>query len=540
MEQTVSMTCPHCGGKLQFNKESKLVTCDNCSTSFAPYRLLKYDIDDAEDVSFGVEKSEENDHLTVNVCQSCGAEIMLLDNIAASECPFCGNSILVKKSLTGDYRPKYVIPFQISDDQMKKKLHSYLAKKYYLPSSYKKALLASKINPIYAPYFIYGGDVTAKMEFIMNTSGNGDGQNVGLAAGTILAFMTLVATQGHFGDEFITSFSRSDYKTENALINLNAKLSFHHLGISASSELDRNLLTLIEPFNAKEIRPFNSTYLAGYQAKKYDSPLEDVEDTAKAIFSLGMERELDKQYGELTHHTLKVHDIKLRKISANYALYPIYVSNFKWEDKDYQMVMNAQTGKVAMKLPISKKRVVFAVILNIIFATLLFFGLTYIFWHLFGYMIPAMIVSALAALFSLTFVPYSVYDSTISGKDIDTSVYVVENSLTVSRKKSKDEFRKDPIGYYKGKNYKPMLNRFQKNNTVPTDYEEAPFVMAYLKECIKKEEAELNVFKKRLQIGAIDKKEYDLRTNRLIKDLENERYDLNEFTKYMNQKKIDE
>ena len=49
--------------------------------------------------------------------------------------------------------------------------------------------------------------------------------------------------------------------------------------------------------------------------------------------------------------------VDFSNITYKYLLLPIWVSNFKYNDKVYQFIVNGQTGKVAGKTPISIPKV---------------------------------------------------------------------------------------------------------------------------------------------------------------------------------------
>ena len=51
--------------------------------------------------------------------------------------------------------------------------------------------------------------------------------------------------------------------------------------------------------------------------------------------------------------TVQDSNIQLSNTKANYALYPVWILNTKWKDKNYRFAVNGQTGKVAGDLPVS-------------------------------------------------------------------------------------------------------------------------------------------------------------------------------------------
>ena len=66
-------------------------------------------------------------------------------------------------------------------------------------------------------------------------------------------------------------------------------------------------------------------------------------------------------------------DTDFRDIAYKYLLLPIWVSNFKYNDKVYQFMVNGQTGKVAGKTPLSIPKIVITVIAIIAIIALLYY-----------------------------------------------------------------------------------------------------------------------------------------------------------------------
>ena len=61
------------------------------------------------------------------------------------------------------------------------------------------------------------------------------------------------------------------------------------------------------------------------------------------------------------------------KITYKYILAPIWMSNFKYNDKVYSFVVNGQTGKISGKSPISPWRVAIAVLIAIVILGIVFY-----------------------------------------------------------------------------------------------------------------------------------------------------------------------
>ena len=124
-----------------------------------------------------------------------------------------------------------------------------------------------------------------------------------------------------------------------------------------------DLMESIEPFNINEAVDFNTAYLAGYLADKYDV-------TAEESMNRANER-IRTSVGDALAETVKGYDsIDSRVVNMNitngfykYALYPVWILNTSWNGEKFTFAMNGQTGKFVGNLPTDKKAVVKASLL---------------------------------------------------------------------------------------------------------------------------------------------------------------------------------
>ena len=129
MSGTQGYKCPCCGGSIEFNSRSQNMKCPYCDTEFDLDTLeqfaqehLEEDTDpqwEAGNVNYKDEElGDEGGSLVSYVCESCGGEIMADQSMAASSCPYCGNSVIIMKKLSGGLRPDLVIPFKLDKKQI--------------------------------------------------------------------------------------------------------------------------------------------------------------------------------------------------------------------------------------------------------------------------------------------------------------------------------------------------------------------------------------------------------------------------------------
>jgi len=54
--------------------------------------------------------------------------------------------------------------------------------------------------------------------------------------------------------------------------------------------------------------------------------------------------------------TVLKNEVSASNIRNEYALFPVWMLNYKFKGKDYQFMLNGQTGKIVADRPVSTKR----------------------------------------------------------------------------------------------------------------------------------------------------------------------------------------
>ena len=99
--------CPACGGSIEFDSHLQKMKCPYCDTEFELDTLKEFDEQikreaaQEDDLSgwqtdAGGEWQEgETDGMNVYTCQSCGGEIIADETTGATNCPYCGNPVIM-------------------------------------------------------------------------------------------------------------------------------------------------------------------------------------------------------------------------------------------------------------------------------------------------------------------------------------------------------------------------------------------------------------------------------------------------------------
>ena len=96
---------------------------------------------------------------------------------------------------------------------------------------------------------------------------------------------------------------------------------------------------------------FQTAYLAGFLADKYDISSQDSIQRANARIKNSTEQELTQTVLGYNTVTPVTGSVKLSDSAVKYALYPVWLLTTKYKDKTYIFAMNGQTGKLVGNLP---------------------------------------------------------------------------------------------------------------------------------------------------------------------------------------------
>lgn len=324
--------CPCCGGTLQFDSKSQNIVCPYCDSQFAASDLKEYTddlaTDKVEDTSWDESRveaytNEEMKGMKIYSCDSCGGEIIVEETTSSTSCPYCGNNLLVTKELSGDLKPNRVIPFKKDKDAVMESMKKFLKKKVLLPSSFSKDNVIEEIKPLYVPFWLFDADVDGKVRF---------------------------------KGEVVRSYSDSNYnykETKYYSIIREGHIAFDHVPVDGSKKMEDKLMESIEPFDFGESTEFNVAYLAGYAADRYDVSKDETFNRATQRCREGTIQAFRNDISGYSNVTVSDSNIQLFDTKAQYALYPVWIMNTKWKDKNYRFAVNGQSGKMAGNLPVS-------------------------------------------------------------------------------------------------------------------------------------------------------------------------------------------
>lgn len=346
--------CPNCGADMAFDSQTGMLRCDSCGRTDNIEEMaggnkssggtVSHDMDDTDHEAANsafdydyedspVDNDTKNhptfheDEATQYNCKNCGAVLITDAVTTATTCSFCGAGIILGDRLTGTLAPAKVIPFTINKAQAQEAFQKWCKKGLLTPKGFMNADRIKNITGLYVPFWLY--DINGR--------------------GEVEATCTRVRT-----------YTRGDYiYTETKYYHVYRKVDLNYLRVpcDASKKMSDTLMDKLEPYDYHNLKVFNTPYLAGYIAEKYDYDDKALFPRVSSRVNAYVDsyiRSTINGYSSVSYHRK---DINLRQKHADYTLLPVWMVCYDYKQSDHIFAMNGQTGKIVGKPPLSAGKI---------------------------------------------------------------------------------------------------------------------------------------------------------------------------------------
>lgn len=326
--------CPSCGGHLEYNSKIQKMKCPYCDSEFEMEALKELDeaLNEKEITEDSFSWNEDNedvwaendDSIKAYICNTCSGEIITDSTTSATTCPYCNNPVVMKDRLKGMLKPDYVIPFKLDKNQAIEAYKKHISNKKLLPDIFKEKNHIDEIKGIYVPFWIFDASVQGSAQYKATT---------------------------------VRHWSDSNYNyTETRFYSVfrGGNMSFCRIPVDGSSKMADELMESIEPFDFSEAVDFQTAYLSGYLADKYDVSKENSIIRANERIKKSTEEALASTVKGYSSVNTTGSNVNMTSGSSKYALYPVWILNTTFENQKYTFAMNGQTGKFVGDLPMDK------------------------------------------------------------------------------------------------------------------------------------------------------------------------------------------
>ena len=350
--------CPECGGKAEWDPAKKELVCPFCGTHFPregpppmPGAVIEHDLD--ETLSRLGDKATNVDTSTRRVqCNNCHAVLVRSAETVAQHCDFCGSpELLDYQDIHSPILPESLLPGAISKEQAYHSLKAFLAERWFAPNDLKKRNLIDRINRVYLPYWTF--DSSAECPWTAES-------------GTY--YYVTVQSRDSEG----RTVTRQERRTKWRPASGHVSTWFDDIVISGSRGLDTDLLCKLEPFPTKDLVPYETRYVSGWQVEHYQIPLLDAARLGFGTME-GMLREMcGREVPGDTYRNLQIYPEFSNK-TFKHILVPIWLLAYQYRGKTWQGAVNAVTGTAHARFPLSAWKIVFVALLVIAVIVLIAF-----------------------------------------------------------------------------------------------------------------------------------------------------------------------
>ena len=341
----ITYKCPNCDGGLVFDPSSQKYHCEYCLSDFTQEELESLSLElvrrKAEHQEPGLQEQDRREQErrepggagaqpVLYTCPSCGAQIVTDETTAATFCYYCHNPVVLAGRLEGQFRPDYVIPFQIDRQKAGEIFSQWIGRKKYVPETFYNKKQIESMSGVYFPYWLYSCRVDGELD----------------AQGTRLRTWDTAGMR-------YTETTVYDVKRQGTM-------EVDHVARNGLRKANRQLVDSVLPYRMNEKENFSMGYLSGFLAENRDMEKEQfVLDVQTEVRQFALQS-LQDQAGSYSSMQVRKKEAGIRDEKWSYALLPVWTLTYhdKARGRIYYFALNGQTGKICGKLPVDRKKII--------------------------------------------------------------------------------------------------------------------------------------------------------------------------------------
>ncbi len=330
----VTFQCENCGGDLKFKPGARALACPYCGTEneiAADQGQTVRERDFLQALRDSAASEEMVERITFT-CDSCGAEITFEENVTASECAYCGSNIVAQSHSCKQIKPKSLLPFKITRDQVRANFKAWLRKRWFLPNRVKKFARMRPLNGVYAPFWTY------------------DCRTVTYYTGSRGEYYYTRKTYTTRRNGKTVTRTKRVRRTRWHSVRGAVSNSFDDLLILASKSLPKKYAEQLEPWDLPELEPYSEEFLSGFKVESYAVDLEGGFVEAQGLMEGPIRRTVKRDIGG-DRQRISSTDVSYQNITFKHILLPVWISAYRFKDQVFRFLVNARTGEVQGERP---------------------------------------------------------------------------------------------------------------------------------------------------------------------------------------------
>lgn len=348
-------SCVNCGAELLYAPGTTVLNCEYCSHT-EEIIPLENEFEELELRAYLNEMGAQthSEEITMLHCKNCGANQHVEENYKSLHCVYCSMPLIVEDAYKEDWIiPGAVLPFQIDQEKAHVVFKNWVQKLWFAPNKLKKATLDPKnTKGLYLPYWTFDAQLDAtytgqRGQYYYVTKTVGSGKNRRTVQERRTRWYPASGSVSGFVDDTLTKASKQ-----------------------RSGIIPRK----ISKWNLKLLKPFDSSFLAGFITEKYTITLKEGHIESEKEARIIADRWARRDIGGDTQRVSSI-NMKLTEETFKHILLPVYVSAYKFKGKLYNFYVNGESGALSGKRPYSFWKIFFFVLMILsIIGLIIFFA----------------------------------------------------------------------------------------------------------------------------------------------------------------------
>ena len=353
----VKHTCPACGGEAVWNANKQVLACGFCATvvpgtmaDAASGNIVEHDLASAlrsipdSKRGWGEKKQEVK-------CQSCHAISVFNAARQSQGCEFCGATQLVPyEEVKEAFSPESLLPIKIANSKARELIKAWYGSRWFAPNKLKKAALTDTVKGLYIPYWTFDAQANADWE-----------------AEAGYHYYETEETTDSQGNRQTRQIQRTRWEHASGRIDH----FFDDELVPASLGVQANHLRAVEPFPTAELAPYDPAFLSGWVVERYQIDLVAAAQHSREQMEQKVQSMCRSAVPGDTQRNLRVNSAYSGQ-TFKHILAPLWMLQYRYGTKNFQVVMNGYTGKISGDYPKSWVKIMFAVLAVIMVLLILF------------------------------------------------------------------------------------------------------------------------------------------------------------------------
>jgi hypothetical protein len=338
--------CPECGGDAQWTPAKRALVCPYCGTVVPGQaradgvEVRENDLIAALRQAASGERGWKEERASVK-CQSCQAISVFEKHRIGQRCDFCGSAAIVPQEEARDpIRPESVLPVRVAEARVRDSLRAWFGSRWFAPNRFKGAALTDTLRGVYLPYWTFDARADAQWTaesgyyyYVTETYRDAQGNTQTRQARKI---------------RWESSAGRVQHQFDDTLI-------------AGSVGVHGDLLRRIEPFPTKNLVPYDPAFLRGWIVERYQLDLGQAAQRSKQVMDAEVAALCARQVPGDTHRNLRV-ATQYSNRTFKHVLLPVWFVSYTYGRRNFQVLVNGETGAIAGERPYSWVKIALAVL----------------------------------------------------------------------------------------------------------------------------------------------------------------------------------